>query len=466
MMGVMNNGNQTASSSSRTLEIEEIYIKPGVEVTEDTPLLKLSKESVESIRRFLAEDVASAQIVYEQAQTAEKKAKTEAEYEQTIQTLQTAVEEAQETLTEKEEELTEANEELAQDEALLAEQKKVLENAEYTEAGTDKRENLCWWIVAWETKESAREMVETLEEEIENLGENIATCEKEVTDASTQLSLAQKNLELGKIEAESQRALRSYNGENAQEIYDVAVSQGEFELKKAREDYEEAKDKLEEFDTQIVEQIVYASGSGLITDVYVAAGDTLTQNMDLISMNDYDEVTLMNIIGCMDICDEGEYYLEGQPVHAMQEKELGNIRNKEIGFIFQNYQLIPTYDILQNIMMPLIVRGMSTKEAEEKCMPVIEMLGISHRLKHKPVELSGGQKQRVSIARALVGDPALLLADEPTGALDTGSGRDVLALFKQLHELGNTIVMITHDLNVAKSAERIVHIIDGCLTAE
>ena len=106
---------------------------------------------------------------------------------------------------------------------------------------------------------------------------------------------------------------------------------------------------------------------------------------------------------------------------------------------------------------------MSTKEAEEKCMPVIEMLGLSHRLNHKAVELSGGQKQRVSIARALVGQPALLLADEPTGALDTSSGKDVLALFKQLHELGNTIVMITHDLNVAKSAERIVHIIDGCL---
>ena len=175
------------------------------------------------------------------------------------------------------------------------------------------------------------------------------------------------------------------------------------------------------------------------------------------------KTTLMNIIGCMDICDEGEYYLQGLPIHATQEKELSNIRNREIGFVFQNYQLISTYDILQNIMMPLIVRGVSTKEAEEKCMPVIEMLGLSHRLKHKPVELSGGQKQRVSIARALVGEPSLLLADEPTGALDTGSGKDVLALFKQLHELGNTIVMITHDLNVAQSAERIVHIIDGCL---
>lgn len=176
------------------------------------------------------------------------------------------------------------------------------------------------------------------------------------------------------------------------------------------------------------------------------------------------KTTLMNIIGCMDICDEGEYYLEGQPVHTMQEKELGIIRNKEIGFIFQNYQLISTYDIMQNIMMPLIVRGMSAKEAEEKCMPVIEMLGISHRLRHKPSELSGGQKQRVSIARALVGQPALLLADEPTGALDSNSGKDVLTLFGRLHEMGNTIVMITHDLNVAKSAQRIVHIVDGCLS--
>ena len=175
------------------------------------------------------------------------------------------------------------------------------------------------------------------------------------------------------------------------------------------------------------------------------------------------KTTLMNIIGCMDIADSGEYYLEGQPIHDMQERQLGNIRNKEIGFIFQNYQLIPTYNILQNIIMPLIVRGMTTKEAEEKCLPIIEMLGISHRLKHKPSELSGGQKQRVSIARALVGEPALLLADEPTGALDTSSGKDVLALFSSLHKLGHTIVMITHDLNVAKSAERIVHIVDGCL---
>ena len=175
------------------------------------------------------------------------------------------------------------------------------------------------------------------------------------------------------------------------------------------------------------------------------------------------KTTLMNLIGCMDVADSGEYYLDGKSIHSMTEKQMGVVRNQEIGFVFQNYQLIPTYNILQNIIMPLVVRGMTTKEAVEKCMPVIEMLGIGHRLGHKPSELSGGQKQRASIARALVGQPALLLADEPTGALDSASGKDVLTLFGRLHGMGNTIVMITHDLNVAKSAERIVHIIDGRL---
>lgn len=178
------------------------------------------------------------------------------------------------------------------------------------------------------------------------------------------------------------------------------------------------------------------------------------------------KTTLMNIIGCMDVADTGTYFLNGEAIHEMQEKKLNEIRNKDIGFIFQNYQLIPTYNIMQNIIMPLVVRGMTTAEAEEKCKETIELLGIDHRLKHKPNELSGGQKQRVSIARALVGEPALMLADEPTGALDSSSGRDVLALFSKLHEMGHTIVMITHDLNVAKHAQRIVHIIDGQLSAE
>ena len=173
------------------------------------------------------------------------------------------------------------------------------------------------------------------------------------------------------------------------------------------------------------------------------------------------KTTLMNIIGCMDVMDDGEYFLNGKAIHSATEDELTVIRNQEIGFIFQNYQLIPTYNILQNISMPLLMRGMGHKEAEEQCREMIEMLGISHRISHKPNELSGGQKQRVAIARALVGKPAMLLADEPTGALDTGSGKEVLRLFKELNEMGNTIVMITHDLNVAKVAKRIVRIVDG-----
>lgn len=176
------------------------------------------------------------------------------------------------------------------------------------------------------------------------------------------------------------------------------------------------------------------------------------------------KTTLMNIIGCMDIADSGEYYLDGLAIHDTKEKSLTEIRNKEIGFIFQNYQLIPTYTVVQNIIMPIILRGASRKEAEDKCMDIIELLGLGDRLKHKPSELSGGQKQRVSIARALVGEPAILLADEPTGALDTKSGREVLRLFQKLNDMGNTIVMITHDLQVAKSAQRVVTIVDGRIT--
>lgn len=178
------------------------------------------------------------------------------------------------------------------------------------------------------------------------------------------------------------------------------------------------------------------------------------------------KTTLMNVIGCMDLMDDGEYYLDGLPIHETPQEDLTEVRNREIGFIFQNYQLIPTYNVLQNIIMPLLIRGMGHREAEAACMETIRLLGIDHRLGHKPSELSGGQKQRVSIARALVGEPALLLADEPTGALDRASGKEVLKLFGQLNEMGHTIVMITHDLQVARSAKRIVHIIDGVLSEE
>ncbi|MCC8067402.1 MAG: ABC transporter ATP-binding protein [Clostridiales bacterium] len=171
--------------------------------------------------------------------------------------------------------------------------------------------------------------------------------------------------------------------------------------------------------------------------------------------------TLMNIIGCMDHADDGTYILDGIEVHNATEKQLTQIRNEKIGFIFQKYHLIPTYNVVQNIVMPLLMRGMTLSEAEEESEDIINMLGLSERVHHKPRELSGGQQQRVAIARALVGEPAILLADEPTGALDQSSGKEVLKLFRRLNEMGNTIVMITHDLGVAENAKRIVRIIDG-----
>lgn len=173
--------------------------------------------------------------------------------------------------------------------------------------------------------------------------------------------------------------------------------------------------------------------------------------------------TLMNVIGCMDSFDEGEYYLGGMAIHSMNDSGLATVRNDNIGFVFQRYHLIGRYNILQNVMLPLLVRGFSGRDAEAYAREKLEQLGMSERLTHKPNELSGGQQQRAAIARALVGKPALLLADEPTGALDSATGREVLELFGELNRSGNTIVMITHDLNVAKAAQRVVRIVDGML---
>lgn len=171
--------------------------------------------------------------------------------------------------------------------------------------------------------------------------------------------------------------------------------------------------------------------------------------------------TLMNIIGCMDKADSGEYLLNGQAIHNMQEKKLAQLRNRQIGFVFQKYHLIPKYNVVQNIIMPLLVRGENHHNAAQMCQDTIRVLGLQDRLKHKPAELSGGQQQRVAIARALVGKPSILLADEPTGALDSNSGKELLGVFRQLNEMGNTIIVITHDLNVAGHAKRIIKIIDG-----
>lgn len=171
--------------------------------------------------------------------------------------------------------------------------------------------------------------------------------------------------------------------------------------------------------------------------------------------------TLMNIIGCMDSFDSGEYYLSGNAVHEMNDKSLTDLRNRYVGFIFQKYHLIQKYTVLRNVMMPLLLRGLTSSEAEAAARERLIQLGMGERMDHKPHELSGGQQQRAAIARALVGNPKLLLADEPTGALDSATGKEVLKLFGELNQKGHTIVMITHDLNVAKSTGRIVRIVDG-----
>lgn len=174
--------------------------------------------------------------------------------------------------------------------------------------------------------------------------------------------------------------------------------------------------------------------------------------------------TLMNIIGCMDNCDNGEYFIEDVAIHKCSDSDLANVRNKNIGFIFQKYHLISQYNILQNVMMPLLIRGMSRAEATKIAKENLKKVGLDDRINHRPNELSGGQQQRVAIARALVTKPALLLADEPTGALDSSTGKEILSLFKELNSEGNTIIMITHDSNVAKESKKILYLNDGVLS--
>lgn len=178
------------------------------------------------------------------------------------------------------------------------------------------------------------------------------------------------------------------------------------------------------------------------------------------------KTTLMNILGCLDLPTEGMYLLADKPVSSLKEKELTRIRRNTIGFVFQNFQLMPRETALYNVCLPLVYAGISKKERRQMGINALEKVGLADRADFKPTQLSGGQKQRVAIARAMVNNPRLLLADEPTGALDSKSGKQVLDLFDMLNESGVTIVMITHDRKVADRAKRVVHIIDGEITEE
>ena len=171
--------------------------------------------------------------------------------------------------------------------------------------------------------------------------------------------------------------------------------------------------------------------------------------------------TLMNIIGALDVPTSGEYYLGGEDVSDMSDDELAEIRNKMIGFIFQQYNLLPKLNLLENVELPLLYAGMDAMDRRERARESLDRVGLKEKWKNYPNQLSGGQQQRVSIARALAGDPSLILADEPTGALDSKTGREVLDFLKKLNREGNTIVMITHDSGIALEAKRVVRISDG-----
>ncbi|WP_448864477.1 ABC transporter ATP-binding protein [Dorea sp.] len=174
--------------------------------------------------------------------------------------------------------------------------------------------------------------------------------------------------------------------------------------------------------------------------------------------------TMMNIIGCLDTADSGQYRLDGQPIESYSEKELAKIRNQKIGFIFQSFNLIGNLTAEENVELPLIYQKIPKSERKERVEAALERVRLSGRNKHKPGELSGGQQQRVAIARAIASKPSIFLADEPTGNLDSETGKEIMSLFHELHEQGHTIVLITHDDSVARQAARSIHILDGKLS--
>jgi putative ABC transport system ATP-binding protein len=173
--------------------------------------------------------------------------------------------------------------------------------------------------------------------------------------------------------------------------------------------------------------------------------------------------TMMNIIGCLDVPSSGKYFLSGNDIDNLSEIELAKVRNREIGFVFQNFQLLPRMTALQNVELPMIYSGVSQSERNKRAKTILERVGLLDKIHNLPNQLSGGQQQRVAVARALVTQPTILLADEPTGALDQKTGAQIMELFREINNDGRTIIMITHDINIARHAKRIVNILDGYL---
>ncbi|MBL7942654.1 MAG: ABC transporter ATP-binding protein [Flavobacteriales bacterium] len=176
--------------------------------------------------------------------------------------------------------------------------------------------------------------------------------------------------------------------------------------------------------------------------------------------------TLMNIIGCLDTPTSGQYFLNGPDVAKLDDNQLAEIRNKEIGFVFQTFNLLPRYSALDNVALPLVYAGVSKQEREKRATEVLAQVGLADRMKHKPNELSGGQRQRVAVARALVNRPSIILADEPTGNLDTKTSYEIMNLFQEIHNNGNTIIIVTHEEDIARMAHRIVRLRDGVVESD
>jgi len=173
--------------------------------------------------------------------------------------------------------------------------------------------------------------------------------------------------------------------------------------------------------------------------------------------------TLMHIVGCLDVPTQGEYILAGTPVSQMSSRELARIRNKRVGFVFQTFNLLPRASIQRNVELPMLYAGLGRSERRERALQALGRVGLADRAKHVPSQLSGGQRQRVAIARALVNDPAIVLADEPTGNLDRKTGQEILGIFDELHAQGHTVILVTHDNEVAARARRIIRIVDGLI---
>lgn len=176
--------------------------------------------------------------------------------------------------------------------------------------------------------------------------------------------------------------------------------------------------------------------------------------------------TLMNLMGCLDSPTRGEYWLNGKEVSTMEDGELAEVRNRDIGFVFQTFNLLPRLSALENVALPLVYAGVSREERREKARKTLESVGLGDRVTHKPNELSGGQRQRVAVARALVNSPAIILADEPTGNLDSKTSAEIMGLFEEIHQKGNTVIVVTHEMDIAMHAHRIIRLRDGLVESD